>query len=148
MVEREGSRDRSAEGMADDDGLADAEAIHQAGDQSGLLALFLVPMTAARPAVTGPVEEEHFGLAFEQRPQRHHLVVQIGACAVDEDNGRKARAFRSGNVNIMQGNAVDVGKAADGRVAPLDQPGDYPRAAGKNQKQRKQESRARHRRGS
>ena len=148
MVEREGGGDRAAEGMADDDGRADAEPVHQAGDQCGLLALFLMAVAAARPAVAGPVEEEHFGPAFEQRPQRHHLVVQIGACAVDEDDGRKVGAFRRRDVDVVQGDAVDVGKAAGGRVAPLDQPGVHPRDAGKDQKQRKQESRARRRRGS
>ena len=96
MVEREGRGDRPAEGMADDDGRADAEAVHQAGDQRCLLALFVMAAAAAGPAVTGAIEEEHFRPAFEQRPQRHHLVVQIGAGAVDEDDGRKVRPSGTG----------------------------------------------------
>ena len=50
--------------------------------------------------------------------------------------GGKAGAFRRGDVDVVQDDAVDVGKAAGGRVAPFDQPGVHTGDAGKDQNQR------------
>ena len=77
---------------------------------------------ASRPAMAGPVEEQHLGAAFEQRPQRQHLVVQIGAGAMDEDHRRQVGIWRRRDVDVVDAGAVDVDEAADRRIAPLDQP--------------------------
>ena len=72
--------------------------------------------------------------------QRHHLVVKIGASAVNEDNGRKRGTFGRRDVDVMQPDAVDVSEGTYRRVAPLDQPGVGARHDRQHQKQCEQES--------
>ena len=123
MLAAESRRHHAAEGMADDDCLLDAETVHQRGDGVGLRRrVFIVAGPAPGPARARPVEEQHFGAAFEQRPERQHLVLEIGAGAMDEDDRRQVRIGGRRNMDIVDAGAVDVGEFADRRIAALDQP--------------------------
>jgi hypothetical protein len=113
--------DRAAEGMRDDDGLFHTEAVHQRGDRIGLRGQRFVVATS-RPAEARAVEEQHFGAALERRLQRQHLVLEVGAGAVDEDDWRQAGAGGRRDMDVMDARAVDLGELADRRTAPLDQP--------------------------
>ena len=126
--------------MADDDRLLDAEQIHQRGERPCLPERRLVLAGAALgPAMAGPVEEQQFGAAFEQRPRRHHLVVEIGAGAMDEDDRRQVGRGRRRHMHEVDARPVDDRECADRRIAPLDQPGAGPRHAGQDEHQGKQE---------
>ena len=126
--------------MADEDRLADAEPLHQRGDRRCLAGRRLVAAAALRPAMAGPVEEQHLGAAFEQGPQRHHLILQIGAGAVDEDDRRQLGIGRRRHVDEMH--------AACRRHRRSCRPADCgarsarrrPRAAGEGEDQGQQES--------
>ncbi|MHC2794395.1 hypothetical protein ACVINZ_003407 [Mesorhizobium jarvisii] len=123
MLAAESRRHHATEGMADDDRLPDAEAVHQGSEGIGLRRrILIVAGPAPRPAVTRPVEEQHFGAALEQRPKRQHLIPEIGAGAMDEDDRRQLRIGGGWNVDIMDAGAADVGEFANGWIAALDQP--------------------------
>ncbi len=86
-----------------------------------------------------PVEEEHLRPPFEQRPQGQHLVLQIGACAVNEDDWRQVGVWRGRHMHIVNARAIDLGEFADRRVAPLDHPRAHPGQADEDEEQREQE---------
>ena len=138
--ERKRGRFRRSPGMADDDRLLDAERIHQCGERPCLSERRLVLARAALgPAMAGPVEEQQFGAGFEQRPRRHHLVLEIGAGAMDEDDRRQLGRGRRRHMHEVDARPVDGRECADRRIAPLDQPDAGPRHAGQDKHQGKQE---------
>ena len=92
----------------------DAEPIHQCGERRCLAGRRLVAGAALGPAMAGPVEEQHLGAAFEQRPRRHHLVVQIGAGAMDEDERRQLGPAGAGTWTKWMPRAVDDREAPTG----------------------------------
>ena len=121
--EREGGRLGRAERMADDNRLVDADRIHQRGQRLCLAERRIVFARAAfGPAEPRPVEEQQFGAAFEQRPQRHHLVPEIGAGAVDEDDWRQVGLGRARHMHEVNARAVGDDEVADRRIAALDLP--------------------------
>ena len=139
MIQREGSRHRTAEGMGDDDRLLNAKVLHQGGKRRGLTRLRVVASAALRPAVSRPVDEEKFRVAFEPWTKRQHLVEQIAARAVQEDDGRKVGSAGAGHVHIVDGCAADLGEAADRLVAPFDQPRASPGQPHQNENQGQKE---------
>jgi hypothetical protein len=97
--------------------------VHQSCDGAGLCRWGLVVAGAApRPACTRAVEEQHLGTAFQQGPQRQHLIPEIGAGAVDKDDRRQFRVFPGRNVNVVDAGTVYIREVADRRIAALDQP--------------------------
>ena len=121
-------------------GLVDAETVHQPGDGVGLRRRALIVAGAAcRPAEARPVEEDHLGAAFEQRPDRQHLIPEVGAGAMDEDDRRQLGILRRRHVDIVDAGAVDVGKFAGRRIAPLDQPRAGAGDTGKGKDEREEE---------
>ena len=68
-----------------------------------------------------PIEEQQFGAAFEQRLQRHHLIIEVGGGAVEEHQGRQ-RPLGRGNMDIVQAGAADIAEMPDRRVTALDLP--------------------------
>lgn len=121
MVSRKGGGDRAAKGMADDDGLGETEAIHQRGDCVSLRRQRFV-VAAFRPAEARPVEKQHLGTAFEQRPERQHLVVEVGAGAMDENDRRQIAAGGSRDMDVVDPGAVDLGELTHWRIAALNHP--------------------------
>jgi hypothetical protein len=140
LFEPEGGGDRPAEGVANDDRVPDAEMVHQCCYGSGLAGRrVVVAGAAARPAMARPVEKQQFAAALQKRPERNHLIPEICAGAMDEDDRREIGVFRRGHMDKVQAGAVDLGEAADRRVAALDQPRSDARDADKHQEQREQE---------
>ncbi len=87
----------------------------------------------------GPVEEQHLGTALKQGSERQHLVPEIGAGAVNEDDRRQVGIGGSRNVDVVDASTVDVGEIADRRVAALDQPRTGAGDAGKGEHKRHEE---------
>lgn len=121
MLTGEGRGDRAAEGMGDDDCVADSQPVHQRGNGIRLLRQRLIA-SALRPAEPRAVQEQHFGATLEQGPQRQHLVLEIGAGAMDEDDRRQLGAGGRRDMDIMDARAIDLGERAGRRAASLDQP--------------------------
>lgn len=124
--------------MCDDDRLFDAEAVHQRGDRVGLLGKRFI-VAAFRPAEARAVEEQHLGAALERRPQRQHLVLEVGAGTMDEDDRRQVGAGGRRDIGIMDARALDLGELAGRRAASLDQPDAGAGDAGQGKEERDEE---------
>src|SRR6478736_879353 len=121
MAHAEGRRDRTAEGVADDDRPFDAALLHQSRDRIGLAGRQRIFAPAAlRIAMARPVDEKHFGAVFQRSGKGFVLVPQIAAGAVNEHERRQVGAGRRWQVSRVEPEPADVGQLADVRKAPLD----------------------------
>jgi hypothetical protein len=68
--------------------------------------------------VSGPVEKQHLCAAFEQGPERDHLVIQIGARAMDKDERWKVSLGSGGHIDIMQLRSVSLNERSNRRILP------------------------------
>ena len=133
--ERKGGGDSAAEGVSDNDGVLHAQFVHQRGDGVGLTEGGFVGSTAARPAMARAVEKQHLGTAFEKRTERKHLVLEVAARAVDEDQRRQVAVGRAGDVHIVHPGSGDRHEFTCRGIAALDQPRADAADAGQAEKQ-------------
>jgi hypothetical protein len=79
-----------------------------------------IAVAAPRPAMPGTVEEKQFGAPLEKRPQRHHLVEQIAAGPMQEDDRRQFRRGGGSDMDKVHPRAVHLGEGAGRRAGALD----------------------------
>jgi hypothetical protein len=60
-----------------------------------------------------PVYEEHFGATFQLSPEGAHLIKQISAGTMDENQRRQVCILRARDMYGIHPEAADVGQLAD-----------------------------------
>ena len=111
----------AAEGMADDDGPFDRKRRQEFGDGirlAGGKGIFGAATLGI--AMAGAVDKDHFRSTFQGRSKSLHLILQIAAGAMDEDQRREIGAHRFRDVERVDAVTADVGKRADIGVIALD----------------------------
>ncbi|EGE55990.1 hypothetical protein RHECNPAF_770024 [Rhizobium etli CNPAF512] len=123
MAQAEGCGDRAAERMTDNDRPLDAACLHQPGDRVRLAGRHRIFGAAAFGiAVTGAIDEEHFGPALECGAEGDELVEQIAAGAVNEDESRQIGMFRTLDMDGIHAIAADIRQFTDIGIGLFESP--------------------------
>ncbi len=87
--------------MADDDRPGDSFLVHERGDHGGLGSRVRIAGAACRETVSRPIDEEKVGAALEHVEEGARLIVEIAACAMDEDDRRQIRLRPLGTKRLL-----------------------------------------------
>lgn len=75
---------------------------------------------ALRIAVARPVEEEQVCAPFQLCVEGMHLVAQVAACAMDEDDGRQVGIFAGRHEYAAHAKAADLDQFTGVRMLPFE----------------------------
>ncbi len=113
MAKGKARGDRPAEGVADDDRPRHASHVHQLCDRIRLaIGAIIRPPAALGVAVARPVDEKHLRAALEGRSKGMHLIEQVAARTVNEDERDQVSLRSRRQVDAVHAEAADVDQLA------------------------------------